>query len=188
MPSRARRQILQSARHLRAMNQGRQERRKVDTTVVLLVRRQCRPPSASCTRLQPRQLHADAGIARGCRALVADLSPGEPREDRCQDRRAFPLRHIPDGRGRGATGHVCGDSAADSSTSSAAISGLRSAVAAARINQREKCALITENRGSGELRSPHSEGFGSKSRKIPPEVATCEPEAYRGARNWGSLT
>ena len=43
------------------MNQGGQERRKVDTAVVLLVRGQCRLASASCTRLQPRQLHADAG-------------------------------------------------------------------------------------------------------------------------------
>ena len=59
-------------------------------------------------------------------------------------------------------------------------------MAAARINQREKCALITENRGSGELRSPHSARSDSKSWKVPPEFANGGNEAHGDARNRGS--
>ena len=62
-PGRARRRLLQSARHLRAVDQGRQERDQVDAAVMLLLRRQRRPASASCAGLQSRQLHADAGDA-----------------------------------------------------------------------------------------------------------------------------
>ena len=80
--------------------------------IVAINDRQRRPASASCAGLQARQLHADAGIARGCRALVADQPQGEAREDRRQDRHACPVRHLPDGRGRGAEGIVPGNPAA----------------------------------------------------------------------------
>ena len=80
---------------------------------MLLVRRQRRPASTSCAGLQSRQLHADAGSARGCRALVADQPQGEARQDRGQDRHACPVCHLPDGRGRGAKGIVPGNLAAD---------------------------------------------------------------------------
>ena len=60
------------------------------------------------------------------------------------------------------------------------------AVAAARINQREKCAVITGIRDLCGLRSPHSEGLGSKSSKIPPDVAGDGRDGYNVARNRGS--
>src|SRR5665811_766755 len=58
---RAGRRLLQQARDVRALDQGRQGRDKVDAAVMLLVRRQCCPAATSCAGLQSRQLHADAG-------------------------------------------------------------------------------------------------------------------------------
>ena len=43
--------VLQSARHCRAMDQGRQERHQVDAAVMPFVTQQCRPAPAACTRL-----------------------------------------------------------------------------------------------------------------------------------------
>jgi hypothetical protein len=45
------------------------------------VRRQRRPPSASCARLQPRQLHADAGDPQVGGAVVADRRSREADQD-----------------------------------------------------------------------------------------------------------
>ena len=59
-------------------------------------------------------------------------------------------------------------------------------MAAARTNQREKCALITRNKDVGRLKSPRSEGPGHKSRKTRPAVAWGGPYGYDFARNWGS--
>ena len=56
-------------------------------------------------------------------------------------------------------------------------------MAAARINQREKCALIRGNSDIGGLRSPRSEGLSRKLRKIPPEFARGGPYGYDLARN-----
>ena len=61
---RERHRLLQQARHMRAMDQGGQGRDQMDAAVMPLVRRQRRPSSASCARLQPRQLPAHAGDAR----------------------------------------------------------------------------------------------------------------------------
>jgi hypothetical protein len=100
----------------------------------------------------------------------------------CQDCCTFALLHIPDRRGRGATGLVCGSSAADSSTSSTAKFGLTRAVAAARTNQRERCAFITGNRDIGRLRSPRSEVLAANPEKYGSElpgaalIATLLPE------------
>jgi hypothetical protein len=102
------------------MDQGRQGRHQVDAAVMLLVRRQRRASSASCADLQSRQLHADTGSAGGDQALVADQPAGETREDWCQGRAPWPLRHLPDGRGRGAEGIVPRDSAADRGTTTTA--------------------------------------------------------------------
>ena len=66
--------------------------------------------AANAVRLQ---LHADAGLARGRRALVADQPQGEAGEDWRQDRHPRPVRHIPDGRGRGTEDAVRRNSAAD---------------------------------------------------------------------------
>src|ERR1700730_18348997 len=48
---------------------------------MLLLRRQCRPPSASRPRIQSRQLHANAGPAQGGGALVADQPAREADQD-----------------------------------------------------------------------------------------------------------
>ncbi len=74
--------------------------------VVSQVPRQRRPAAASRPGLQSRQLHADAGFAKGGRALVADHAAGEVGEDRCQGGQPWPLRHVPIGRGGGAEGTV----------------------------------------------------------------------------------
>jgi hypothetical protein len=99
---RARRGVLQPARHGGTVDQGRQERRQVDAAVVPQVQPQRRPAPASCAGLQSRQLHADPGVAEGGGALVADHHQGEAGQDRRQGRRSWPLRHVPDGRGCGA--------------------------------------------------------------------------------------
>ena len=52
--------------------------------------------------------------------MVADQPAGETREDRRQGRAPWPLRHFPDGRGRGAEGIVPGDFAADRGTTATA--------------------------------------------------------------------
>ena len=75
--SRAGRRLLQQARDVRAMDQGRQGRHQVDAAVMLLVRRQRRASSASCAGLQSRQLHADTGPAGGNQALVVDQPAGK---------------------------------------------------------------------------------------------------------------
>src|SRR5450756_1197930 len=87
---------------------------------MLLVRRQRRASSVACAGLQSRQLHADAGSARGGQAVVADQPAGKTREDRRQGRAPWPLRHLPDGRGRGAEGIVPEDSATDRGTTATA--------------------------------------------------------------------
>ena len=59
---------------------------------------QRRPAPASCAHLQTRQLHADAGVAKGRGTLVADHPEEETDQDRRKDRQPRPLRHIPDAR------------------------------------------------------------------------------------------
>ncbi len=62
------------------------------------------PPTKSASNftpcLQPRQLPAHAGDARGHRAMVADLAARTPDQDRGAAGAPWPLRHLPDGRGR----------------------------------------------------------------------------------------
>src|ERR1019366_8485304 len=84
------------------------------------VRRQRRASSASCAGLQSRQLHADTGSAGGNQALVVDRPAGKTRQNWCQGRAPWPLRYLPDGRGRGAEGIVPRDSAADRGTTTTA--------------------------------------------------------------------
>jgi hypothetical protein len=83
---------------------------------MLLVRCQRRPASASCAGLQSCQLQADASPAGGGEAVVADEPAGKTREHRRQSRVRWPLRHLPDGRGRGAEGIVPGNLTADRRT------------------------------------------------------------------------
>ena len=67
-----------------------------------------------------RQLHADTGPAGGNQALVVDRPAGKTRQNWCQGRAPWPLRYLPDGRGRGAEGIVPRDSAADRGTTTTA--------------------------------------------------------------------
>ena len=119
-PGRARRRLLQPARHVRAMDQGRQGRDQVDAAVVPLVRRQRGASSASRAGLQSRQLPAHAGDAGADQGLVADQPAGEADQDRREGREPRPLRRLPDGRGRRAAANVRGDLAADRGTAAAA--------------------------------------------------------------------
>src|ERR1700730_13372228 len=77
-------------------------RDQMDAAVMPLLRRPRGSPSAPCTRLQPRQFHADAGNAQDRGAVVANQLAREADQDRRQGREPRPLRHLPDGRGRAA--------------------------------------------------------------------------------------
>ena len=70
------------------------------------LRRQRRPSSAPCARLQPWQFHADARDAQGGGAVVADKPAREADQDRRQGRQPWSLRHVPTGRGRRVTADV----------------------------------------------------------------------------------
>ncbi len=71
----------------------------MDVAVVPQVPRQCRLAPASRPGLQSRQLHANAGFAKGGGTLVADDITREAGQDRCKSGQPWPLRHIPIGRG-----------------------------------------------------------------------------------------
>ena len=75
------------------------------------------PAPASCPGVKPCQLHADSGPAAGSGTLVADHDPGETGQDRGQGRRSWPLRRLPDGRGRRASRSVPGHPTTDRPTS-----------------------------------------------------------------------
>ena len=74
--------FLQPARHLRAMDQRREGSDQVDALVMPFLRCQRGSPSAPCAGLQPRQLHANPGDARGSGAVVPDEFAGETDQDR----------------------------------------------------------------------------------------------------------
>ena len=101
----------------RASNgQRRQERDQVDAPVMLLVRCQRGASLVARAGLQFRQLHADAGPARGGRAVVTDQPAGEAREGRCQGLAPRSPCRLPDGRGRGAERTVQANIATDRRT------------------------------------------------------------------------
>src|SRR3984893_1995626 len=73
----------------------------------------CRSFAANAVRLQLHavaynlgKFHANPGDARGSGAVVPDEFAGEADQDRRQGRQPRPLRHVPDGRGRGAATDV----------------------------------------------------------------------------------
>jgi hypothetical protein len=119
--------LLQPARHLRAMDQRREGSDQVDALVMPFLRCQRGSPSAPCAGLQPRQLHANPGDARGSGAVVPDEFAGEADQDRRQGRQPRPLRHVPDGRGRGAATDVPRHPAADRPTAGTADASMRGA-------------------------------------------------------------
>ena len=84
----------------------RQERDQMDPAVVPQVPRQRRPAAASRPGLQSGQLHADAGLAQGGRALVIDDATGKAGQDRRKSRATWPVCHVPTGRGCRAEGTV----------------------------------------------------------------------------------
>ena len=119
-PRRECRRLLQQARDVRAMDQGRQGRDQMDAAVMPVVRRQRRAPSASCARLQPRQLPAHAGHAGADQGMVADDAQGKADQDRREGRQSRPLCRLPDGGGRHSTRPVRGHLADDRRTSATA--------------------------------------------------------------------
>ena len=86
------------ARHGGAMDQRGQGRDQMDAAVMPFLRGQCRPPSASCACLQPRQFHSSAGDAQGGGAVVTNQPARQADQDRCQGRQPWPLRQLPNGR------------------------------------------------------------------------------------------
>ena len=131
------------ARHGGAMDQRGQGRDQMDAAVMPFLRGQCRPPSASCACLQPRQFHANAGDAQGGGAVVTSQPARQADQDRCQGRQPWPLRHLPNGRGRSVTSDVPGNPVADrpvAGTARASVTGkwdrMRQAeTAVVRLNQ-----------------------------------------------------
>src|SRR5712691_5617915 len=117
---RARCCLLQQARNMRAVDQGRQRRDQMDALVVPDVRRQRGATSAPCARLQSRQFPAHAGDAGADQRLVADEPEGQADQDRREGREPRPLRRLPDGRGRHPTANVRGYLAIDRRTTAAA--------------------------------------------------------------------
>jgi hypothetical protein len=101
-----RRRLLQPARHGRAMDQGRKGRGQMDPAVMPILCCQRCPPSAPRPRLQPGQFHADAGDAQHGGGMVADQPAREANQDRREGCQPQPLRHVPDGRGRGIAADV----------------------------------------------------------------------------------
>jgi hypothetical protein len=75
--------ILEQTRRVRTVGQQGKGRDQMDAAVMALVRRQRRPPPASCARLQSREFPPHAGDARADQGLVAD----EPQRETHQDRR-----------------------------------------------------------------------------------------------------
>jgi len=130
---------------------------------MLRVCRQRRASSASCAGLQSRQLDADTGSAGGDQAVVADQPAGKlvkigakvvrqslvPKSCAKVLRQSLaprPLRHLPDGRGRGAKATVPRDSAADhgttaTATTSAGVRRPRVMRSAARLSRRSRVHL-----------------------------------------------
>src|SRR5260370_552513 len=147
---------------------------------MLLIRRQRCPASASCAGLQSRQLHADAGSARDGQAVVANEPAGEAHQNRRQGRAPWPLRDLPDGRGRGAEGIVPGNPAADRWTATKASPSVATGGADAS-SRRKECAWMP-----GKMaRSPDRTSFGTAG---TPEALRSPPMASRGPRRLLSFT
>ena len=87
----------------------------------------CRSFAANAVRLQLHALAYNLGnfmrtlaMPETIGALVADQPAREAHQDRREGGEPWPLRHLPDGRGRGATANVPGYSAAHRGTTAAA--------------------------------------------------------------------
>ena len=80
----ARGQVLQRSRHVRAVDQGRQERRQVDQALLPHVQEQPGPLANLRVGLQRGQLPTAIGPAKASTALVADDAAGEADQDRAK--------------------------------------------------------------------------------------------------------
>src|ERR1700730_13127347 len=124
-----------------------------------LFRRQRGSPSASCARLQSRQLHAHAGDAGPDQGLVADQPEGEADQNRREGRQPWPLRRIPDGRGRHPAKPFCRHRAADRGTAAAAGSRIdvkRLIVLRPIKKPKERCVWMTTKSTFSALGAPMS--------------------------------
>src|SRR5262249_18468907 len=181
-PGRARGRVLQQARHVRAMDQGRQGRDQMDAAVVPDVRGQRRASPASCARLQSRQFPAHASDAGADQRLVADELERKADQDRREGGEPWPLYRLPDGRGRHPTANVPGDSAAHrgiaaAATTSASVS--RSIVMRSCVQQqrRETCAQMPGNWPN----QPPSSTVRAARCWSPPAPRNCLHKTRKGA-------
>ena len=88
----------QAARSGPAIGRGAE----VDEAVMQLVCSQCRAAPASCLAYNLGNFMRTLALPEKGQALVADEPQGKTRQDRREDRDPCLLRHIPDGRSRGA--------------------------------------------------------------------------------------
>src|SRR3954471_17263910 len=102
------------------MDQGRQGRDQVDTTVVQDVRGQRRAAPASCARLQSWRLAPHACNTGADQGLVADELGGEADQDRREGGEPRTLCRLPDGGGRHPATNVPRDTTNDRGTTAAA--------------------------------------------------------------------
>ena len=87
--------------HGGAAHQGGPECGHMDPAVLPPLRRERGAAATARSRLQPRQLPPYPDVARGGQPLVDDHVAGQAGQDRCEDRPAWALDHLPDGRGHG---------------------------------------------------------------------------------------
>src|SRR6516165_7412627 len=110
------------------------------------LRRQRRAPSAPCAGLQSRQLHADAGDAPSDGVVVPDQPAREADQDRREGHQPWPLRDLPNGRGRSLAADVRRHPVADRPAAGAARPGMRDRRHQMRPKRRQRrCALIPPN-------------------------------------------
>jgi hypothetical protein len=108
----------------------------------------CRSFSANALRLRLHALPYNLGnfmrtLAMAAAPLVADQPTREADQDRRQGGEPRPLRHVQNGRGRGATADVPGHPAADRPTAGTAGASMRrTLIRNGADKQREECALM----------------------------------------------
>ena len=133
---------------------------QVDPAVMPFLRRQRRPPSTSCARLQSRQFHAHAGYAQGSCSMVSDQPAREADQNRRQSRQPRSLRHVPVSRNRRATADVLADP-----VTHCAIAGARTSVRGPAIKcngqRRLRCGLMKANQRVPAPRGRRTHSFGS---------------------------
>ena len=167
----------------------------MDPAVVPYLRRQHRPSSAPCARLQPRQFHANAGDAQGGGAVVTHKPAREAGQDRCQGRQPWPLRHLPNGRGCSVASDVPGNPVPDRPAAGTARASMRSAAGQMR---QGKTAEVRLDRGKARVPAPRGRQSSAFALARASSWATFialaaqkrehGPNRYRNLENVGSIT